>query len=304
MLAECADEQWGTTSNIVLYHLLHGFETEKRIPKKTDSLFAKRRRDGSAILPSSATTRYMKHRFSYEGFYFDDDTTLVKELHASGIDVKVLLPYEVFVSYIRELRKLKAEINAELKVNDAHWYGNTERRIELWVRLYALCVGVTTPYTQLHEPQKNEFIDRFTTTFNNRLLYAGISNLLNAGLGLFARTTLKKGTFLGEFKGKWYSIADYLKNKHTFPLQWTIRGLDKTQLFVPDPSCILSQANDSSYENTKFLPNNTWKDKNKKDINATMELDGLNKQAVVLILTKDVDKGDEIFFKYGDEYKF
>jgi hypothetical protein len=88
MLAECADEQWGTTSNIVLYHLLHGFETEKRIPKKTDSLFAKRRRDGSAILPSSATTRYMKHRFSYEGFYFDDDTTLVKELHASGIDVR------------------------------------------------------------------------------------------------------------------------------------------------------------------------------------------------------------------------
>ena len=34
MLAECADEQWGTTSNIVLYHLLHGFETEKGYPKR------------------------------------------------------------------------------------------------------------------------------------------------------------------------------------------------------------------------------------------------------------------------------
>ena len=301
MLAECQSYNWWEIRNAKLYICLHGYNSNKKIPKLNDTVYAKRKRDGSLILPASAIIRYSRHPYTYDGFFYNYNiNVLVSELHDSGIDVKQLLPYPIFVSYMNSFRQWRTQLNNQLGATDETWRG--ANAVDLWVRVYALCVGVTTPYNQLSECQKTEFMDRFTLTYKNKMFYAGVSNLLNAGLGLFTRCNLKKGTLLGELKGQWYSVHEYNSNNIISPLNWTIESLDGKQVLVPDPTDILTLANDSTMKDTKLLPQNSLKDKGKLALNAWLELDGLDAKAVVLRLSKDVEAADEIFFYYGFEY--
>jgi hypothetical protein len=188
MLAECISNEESPmdrleigyiSEHINMYYLLHGYRTQQKIPKNGDSKNIKRRRDGSYVR-SLANTRYVRHSYSYDGFYYNyifndtnndntnsndknkykmknNDNDKLWDLKSAGKDVKELIPYVIFTSYMDMIRKWKQQINVELNTNDSEWYKNTVKRLECWLRLYALCVGVTTPYNELPDAQKKEF---------------------------------------------------------------------------------------------------------------------------------------------------
>ena len=300
MLVECQSPEWVNAKYEKLYVCLHGYHDVTRIATKKETLnAAKRARDGTLIITVQPTLRYTKHQYVYDGFFYNnaDADALVPQLQQNNIEVKQLLPYNKFVSYMHLFRGWCQSINTELNKTMNDWY-----RIDsdsLWVRVYALCIGVSGPYTALTAAQQTEFKDRFNMTRYERNLYGGVSNLMHAGLGLFARRHMKEGTTLGVFKGKWYPREKYNSGAVPNALWWTFDHPKYRETFVPDPHCILNFANDTSKPGTKLLPNNYMKDKGKLDLNAECVLDGLDHRALVLVLLKDVQPGDEIFFSYG-----
>ena len=79
MLAECISNEESPmdrleigyiSEDINMYYLLHGYRTQQKIPKKGESKNIKRRRDGSYVR-SLANTRYVRHSYSYDGFYYN-----------------------------------------------------------------------------------------------------------------------------------------------------------------------------------------------------------------------------------------
>ena len=290
MLAECQTPEWPNdkVKNPDLYVCLHGYEYNVKIPLKKNTMNAKRSRNGTAILPPNLTSRYTKHKYAYDGFFYnqESDAAFVKQLKDCDIMIQQLIPFQTFSNYMKLLRDWHQQINIEMKSTNNDWYCYGSEK--LWVRLYAKCVG-TTPFNDLPSAQQTEITDRFFTTVRHRMLYVGVSNLLNAGLGLFARSSLSKGTVLGAFRGQWYPKHQVDSGMVPNALAWTIEHLNGRDIFVPDPHCILNTANDSSKKDTKLLPNNGAKDKGKKELNAECVLAGLDRKTLELRLSNDIE---------------
>jgi len=100
------------------------------------------------------------------------------------------------------------------------------------------------------------------------------------GLGLFADEPLKQGDFVIEYKGKKIptTIADTLGTKYLFEIDdvWTIDGNDA------------KHANEARYINHSCKPN------------CEAEIDEYGR--VLISAIKDIRKGEELYYDYGEEY--
>lgn len=99
-----------------------------------------------------------------------------------------------------------------------------------------------------------------------------------AGLGLFANAAIKKGTDIVEYTGERIpvAVADARATKYLFEIDdaWTVDGS--------------ARSNVARYINHSCEPN------------AEAEIDGDNR--IFIIATRDIQRGEEITFDYGDEY--
>jgi len=131
------------------------------------------------------------------------------------------------------------------------------------------------------------------------------SHVPNGGLGIFAKTNIPKGTFLGNYTGIVY-IGDECNtlpiNKYQFDT--VIRGKNaiidgmelRTSNWTRFMNCSLSekQENVISMKNKCTEGTTVYLNQNGKQI----ELDG----AIIFFAIKDITCGDELLFNYGMKY--
>jgi|688.fasta_scaffold216779_5 hypothetical protein len=116
-----------------------------------------------------------------------------------------------------------------------------------------------------------------------------LSKIEGAGLGLFAKTKIKKGDLISEFTGKLVRNDDseYWSQKEEF--LYLIFWDENHKLDVEPSDCLAKYANDAvGLKKTKGLKNKSkivWHD-----------------DRLFLMATKDINREDEVYVSYGKQY--
>lgn len=115
------------------------------------------------------------------------------------------------------------------------------------------------------------------------------STIPNAGMGVFANKTIKKGVLLGEYKGRFLTPAEYNKKKSHKDYIWEIPSNDGEIIGYVD-------GGNKKYSNwTRYVNSPS----NQKRENVEMKIiDG----RVFYFSCKNIKKGNELFIWYGEEY--
>jgi len=147
----------------------------------------------------------------------------------------------------------------------------------------------------MKEPLKFKFIDN--PYFIHDFLEIKYSNIEKAGLGIFTKTPLKKGKFLGNYVGK--IDTQNPENSYTFD-----SNRNNKLIFI--------DASDLNYSNWTRYMNCSSNKKNdnimvirceNKEIyflnNKTYYLEGY----MMFYTKRDIKEGEELLFDYGSEFK-
>lgn len=115
------------------------------------------------------------------------------------------------------------------------------------------------------------------------------STIPNAGLGVFANKTIKKGVCLGEYKGKFLTPSEYEKKKNYKSYVWEILAENGEISGYVD-------GGNKKYSNwTRYVNSPSVQKKE----NVEMKI---IHGRVFYFSCKNIKKGNELFIWYGEEY--
>jgi SET domain-containing protein len=136
--------------------------------------------------------------------------------------------------------------------------------------------------------------------------YVSYSNIPNSGLGLFAKTTIKKGAKIAEFKGILKSPDQDVADKRSnilFNDGWMLSCPETDRAsFANDCICVPLERR-KLMESLKSTTTPFYEMHRKSNLNASISLDDGNHRAF-LVSNKNIKKGDEIFVHYGFVFWF
>lgn len=134
-------------------------------------------------------------------------------------------------------------------------------------------------------------------------VYIGYSKIPNAGLGIFAKTDIKQGTFLGNYMGEIYESDDsMIDNDYIFG---TIRKKSRFRIdgysieksnFTRFMNCCNSRENEN-IQAIRFMD-----DKHTSFTrldNTVIDIDGY----IFFFAKKDIKKDEELLYDYGEAYR-
>lgn len=120
-------------------------------------------------------------------------------------------------------------------------------------------------------------------------LYLKLSQIPNAGTGLFTRINIRKGQFISAFKGERIDYDEAYNRIDDGLDQYFVDMGDETILDSIFTPCFAKYANDADGLSKSPFSNN-----------AQIRLDG--KGGVALYALRSIKAGEEIFTAYGQEY--
>jgi len=115
------------------------------------------------------------------------------------------------------------------------------------------------------------------------------SNIPGAGKGVFSTKKIKKGSFLSEYKGKWYTPKQFDKKTTDSEYVWEVLN-SKLELIGYIDGKHRKYSNWTRYVNCP-RNNKEW------NVEAVNEDETINYYA-----KKDIKVGEELFVWYGEEY--
>lgn len=120
-------------------------------------------------------------------------------------------------------------------------------------------------------------------------LYCQISQLKNAGKGLFTAIKIYKEEVIAKFEGEILSPAEAKLREHKGDDKYFIMMIDGSTMDSMNTDCFAKYANDAEGLSKSKFKNN-----------ATIALDENDK--VCLIAKRNIKAGEEIFCSYGNRY--
>ena len=122
------------------------------------------------------------------------------------------------------------------------------------------------------------------------------STINNAGLGVFAKQNIPKDFFLGNYVGKYMIIDNNNHNNHNYYM-CSVQKYNKSMYFI-DSSCL-------EFSNwTRFINCGLNKNMNNlRTINLIHKTDENQNGLLLFYSTRNIKKGEEIFFEYGEKFK-
>ncbi len=123
----------------------------------------------------------------------------------------------------------------------------------------------------------------------SEFLYLDISQIKNAGKGLFTAINIYKDEIICEFKGEIISKSEAKRREKKGNYKYFVQLLDGSIMDSMKTKCFAKYANDPlGFEKSKFK------------INSYITLD--DDDAVCLVASRDILVGEEIFCSYGSRY--
>lgn len=135
------------------------------------------------------------------------------------------------------------------------------------------------------------------------IVYIDYSKIPNAGLGVFAKTDIKQGTFIGNYMGEMSEpeseiiYNDYIFGSRRKKGQFRIDAYDiEKSNFTRFMNCCNSRDN----ENIQAIRYELDKDSSFTRLdNTVIDIDGY----IFFFAKKDIKKGEELLYDYGEVYR-
>jgi SET domain-containing protein len=132
------------------------------------------------------------------------------------------------------------------------------------------------------------------------------SKIPNAGLGIFAKTNIKAGTFLGNYMGKIIEEADkvplseYIYHSTRYSKNFWIDATElETSNFARFLNC--SSSNQKDKENVLIV---RYIDETKSSVYTTKTGRQIDIQGYIFMYAgRDIAEGEEMLYNYGEKYR-
>jgi len=135
-------------------------------------------------------------------------------------------------------------------------------------------------------------------------VHLGYSKIPNAGLGVFATTRIKQGTFMGNYMGEILDSADemttneYLYGTYSRTKKFTIdaSSIEKSN-YTRFINCCSANYNENLV-GIRYTPSegsSVYRTRTGKQI----DIDGY----IFFYATRDIEQGEELYYDYGEAYR-
>ena len=132
------------------------------------------------------------------------------------------------------------------------------------------------------------------------------SKIPNAGLGIFARTKIKAGTFLGNYMGeiiedeKQIPVTDYLYRSNRYNKEFWMDAIDMEKSnYTRFLNCC-----SSSQVGTENVYTIRYTDETKPSVFTTSNGKQIDIQGYIFMYAaRDIEEGEELMYNYGEKYR-